>query len=208
MAISFMDLPGELRNQIYHDHFTSTLQEAQGLLSETLCGRVETLKPALTILSTSHTIRYEASPIFWIDYVQAHHWRFGARHDDDDRMVRFCDAARKYTMDVDMTFQKLYPNTASLSANIVWLMLESTFDLPRDEEALRTLTEDWRARHRDPGGFVWLKLVGVREREKAITLKYTYHTAERSWVQFRGCLALVDWESIFAMAKAGMELPE
>lgn len=203
MATSFMDLPGELRNSIYHHYFSTTFK-ARDFESETLCGRVESLKPALAILLASQSVRYEASPIFWIDYVQAYHWSFGARYDDDDRMVKFCDAARKYTMDVDITFQKLYPNTASVSANVVWLMLKSTFDLSKHEEALQKLREDWQARHRDPDGFVWLKLIDVRERDKAVALKYTFHPAERSWMQFHGYLALIDWGSIFAAANAGV----
>jgi hypothetical protein len=205
MAFPFMRLPGELRNNIYHFHFDTTLKE-QGLNGDAFCRHVESLRPALAILQVSHIIKHEASPIFWIDYIQRSHWGFGAGRDDDsDRLVKFCKSARRYTMDVNITFQKRHLSTTSLSANVVWLVLCSTLDLPRDDNALQKLQEEWQVKHQNPTGFVWMKRIDTNLRENAIAMNYTYHQDGPAWVHFRGYLAMIDWGRIFALAGAGAE---
>jgi hypothetical protein len=196
MAFPFMRLPGELRNSIYHFHFDTTFKE-QGLYGDAFCRRVESLKPALAILQVSHIIKHEASPIFWIDYAQRSHWSFGAGRDDDsDRPVKFCESARRYTIDVNITFQKRHLNTTSLSTNVVWLVLYSALDLPSDDVALQKLQEEWHVKHQNSTGFVWMKRVDTNLRENAIAMNYTYHQDGPAWAQFRGCLAMVDWGRI------------
>jgi hypothetical protein len=202
MAFPLMSLPGELRNSIYHFHFDTTFKE-QGLNADAFCRRVESLRPALAILQVSHIIKHEASPIFWVDYVQHSHWGFGAGRDDDsDRLVKFCDSARKYTMAVNITFQKRHLDTTSMSANVVWLVLCSTFDVPRDSNALQKLQEEWQTKHRNPTGFVWMRRNNTDLRENAIAMNYTSHQDGPAWVQFRGHLAMIDWGRIFALAAA------
>ncbi|GAB7336094.1 hypothetical protein MBLNU13_g08896t1 [Cladosporium sp. NU13] len=201
----FIRLPGELRNVIYHCYFEAIF-ESQGLEANATCKRVESLKAALPILRTSRAIRTEVSSIFWTDYVTRCHWGFGARHDDDDRMVSFCEAARRCTLDVDITFQKRHLNTSSMSANIVWLVLQSASDLTEDIEALRRLREEWEVKHQDQQGFVWAKSINIGSHDNAMVMKYTYQSGEHSWVQFRGNLAVVEWKNIFASAEAGVEL--
>lgn len=152
----FMNLPGELRNAIYHHYFDATF-ESQRLEANATCRRVESLRPALSVLRVSHAIKGEASSIFWIDFVTRCHWGFGARHDDDHRMAGFCEAARQYTANVDITFQKRHLNTSSLSRNVVWLVLRSACNLAKDDEAVQRLREEWEVKHRDQQGFVWVK---------------------------------------------------
>jgi hypothetical protein len=205
MAFPFMSLSGELRNSIYHLHFDTGFKE-QGLNGDVFCRSVASLRPALAILRVSQIIKREASPIFWIDYVQRSHWGFGAGRDDDsDRLVKFCESARKYTMDVNITFQKRHLNTTSLSANSVWLVLYSTLDLPRNDEALQKLQEEWQVKHQNPTGFVWMKRIDTNLRGNAIAMNYTYHQGGPAWVQFRGNLAMIDWGRIFASMDADAE---
>ena len=83
---SFSTIPGELRNNIYNFYFESIFSD-QDLHSDAVCRRVESLKPALAILSVSSGVRHEAAPIFWRDHVLRCHWGFGANYDDDARMV-------------------------------------------------------------------------------------------------------------------------
>lgn len=199
----FMSLPGELRNAIYHYYF-ETIFESQELDANATCRCVASLKAALPILRTSRTIATEASSIFWIDYVTRCHWSFGARHDDDDRMASFCEAARRYTVDIDITFQKRQINTSNMSTNVVWLVLQSACDLAKDIEAVQRLREEWEIKHRDQQGFVWAKSVAFRSRDNVMVMKYTHQPSERSWVQFRGDLAVIEWRDIFASAKAGV----
>lgn len=205
-ASLFMSLPGELRNAIYHQHFEDIFG-SQGLEANAMCRRVESLRPALSILRTSHTIRIEASSIFWIDFVTRCHWGFGARHEEDDRTASFCEAARRYTSDVDITFQKRHLNTSSMSANLVWLTLHATLDLQKVNEALQRLREEWDGMHQQyQQGFVWAKCTDIGSRENAMFMKYTNHSGEHSWVQFRGRLAMIGWKDIFASVEAGMAL--
>ena len=201
----FMSLPGELRNAIYHCYFEAIF-ELQGLEANSTCRCVESLKTALPMLRTSRAIRTEASSIFWIDYVTRCHWGFGARHDDDDRMASFCEAARRYTFDVDITFQKRHLSTSSMSTNVVWLVLKSTLDPAGNGKALQRTHEEWEAKHQDQQGFVWAKSVAFRSRDNAMAMKYTHQPGEHSWVQFRGNLAVIEWNDIFASAEAGEEL--
>lgn len=202
-ASPFMSLPGELRNAIYH-HYFEAIFESKGLEANATCRRVDSLEVALPILRTSRAIRTEASSIFWIDYVTRCHWGFGARHDDDDRMASFCEAARRYTSDVDITFQKRHLNTSSMLKNVVWLVLQSTLELVNEGEALQRLREEWNVKHEDQQGFVWSKSVAFRSRDNAMVMRYTHQPGERSWVQFRGNLAVIEWKNIFASAEAGV----
>lgn len=206
-ASLFMSLPGELRNAIYHQYFEDIF-ESQGLKANAICMRVGSLKPALSILRTSHDIRTEASSIFWIDFVTRCHWGFGAHHEDDGRMASFCDAASRYTSNVDITFQKRHLNTSSMSANLVWLVLHATLDLPKDSEALQMLREEWEDKHRISGGFVWAKCTNIGSRDNAMVMKYTYQPGDHSWVQFRGYLAMIKWKDIFASVEAGTALQD
>lgn len=201
----FMSLPGELRNAIYHFHFENTFK-AQALENNAVCRRVEALRPALSILGVSHAIRNEAASIFWVDYVPRCHWGFGARHDDDDRAARFCEAVRKYTLRVLMTFQKRNLHVASMDTNLAWLVMHSASDLSGDNEALQKLQEEWQVKHERPDGFVWMKSINVQPCDNAIVMKYTHHPGERSWVQFRGHLATLDWKNIFTVAEAGKKI--
>lgn len=202
--ITFMDLPGELRNSIYDFYFSLIFADQKLDELPATCRRVQSLKPALAILSTSRLIRSEATPIFWIDHVQRCHWSFGAHCDEDDRMVQFCNAARKHTLDLDITFQKRNINTTNLSANIVWLVLQSTSALSAEDVDLRKLREEWDRKHQIWLGFVWIGNLDVGSRERvATTMRYTYNSIERSWVMFRGCLLAIDWGGIFALAEAG-----
>jgi len=202
-ATSFMTIPGELRNDIYHLHFDSIFRE-QDLTSDAICRRVESLKPALTLLATSHKIQREATSIFWLGYVLRCHWGFGARYDDDARMAGFANAARKHTLDVDITFQKRHLDTSSLSTNVAWLALLSTFDmsLSHSAETAKEAQEQWQAGHDREGGIVSKRLIHVGSRQNAVTMKYTYHSRDYSWVMLRGYLAMLDWDYIFATAKA------
>lgn len=204
---SFAMIPGELRNSIYHLHFDSIFRE-QKLTSDAICRRVETLKPALALLATSHAIRHEATSIFWLEYVLRCHWGFGAQHDDDARMASFANAARKHTLDVDITFQKRHLDTSSLGTNVAWLALLSTFDmsLSHSAETAREAQEQWQAGHDREGGIVSKRLVHVGARQNAVTMKYTYHSRDYSWVMLRGYLAMLDWDYIFATAKANAAL--
>jgi hypothetical protein len=205
MAFPFMSLPGELRNNIYHFHFDATFKK-QGLYGDAFCKRVELLRAALAILQVSQAIKHEASPIFWIDYVQRSHWGFGASRDDDsDRLLKFCESTRKYTMDVNITFQKRHLNTTSLSANAVWLVLHSTLDLPRDHRGLRKLQEEWQVKHENTTGFVWMRRIDTNLRGNAMAMNYTYHHGGPAWLQFRGYLAMIDWGRIFASVTADEE---
>lgn len=202
VASLFMSLPGELRNAIYHCHFKAIFV-SHGLEANATCKRVDSLKTALPILRTSRAIRTEASSIFWIDYVTRCHWGFGARHDDDACMASFCEAVRRYTSDVDITFQKRHLNTSSMSTNVVWLVLQSAYELTEDIEALRKLQEEWEVQHQDQEEFVWVKPISIGSHENAMAMKYTHQPGERSWVQFRGNLAVIEWKDIFASAEAG-----
>ena len=200
---SFMTVPGELRNNIYHLYFDSIFNEQQ-LTSDAICRRVESLKLALAILATSREIQREATSIFWLDYVLRCHWGFGACYDDDARMAGFSNAARKHTLDVYITFQKRHLDTSSLSTNVAWLALLSTFDLSLSQsaETAKEAEEQWQAGHDREGGIVSKRLVHVGERQNAVTMKYTYHSRDHSWVMLRGYLAMLDWDYIFATAKA------
>lgn len=199
-----MDLPGELRNSIYHLHFSSTFAEQKLDELPATCRRVQSLQPALAILSTSRLIKLEATPIFWIDYVQRCHWSFGSRYDEDHRMVEFCDAARKYTINLDITFQKRNINTASLSVNLAWLVLHSTSARSAKAVDFQKLREEWDRKHQIWPGFVWIGNldVGSRERERAVNMRYTHNLGERSWAMFRGRLVAIDWAGVFALAEA------
>lgn len=203
VASLFMSLPGELRNTIYHCYFEAIF-ESQDLIASATCRHVESLKIALPILRTSRAIRTEASSIFWIDFVTRCHWGFGARHDDDDRMASFCEAAHRYTSDVEITFQKRHLNTSSMSTNVVWLVLQSTHDLANDGEALQRLRGEWEVKHQDQQGFVWVKSVAFRSRDNVMAVKYTHQPGEHSWVQFRGNLAVIEWKNILVSAEAGV----
>ena len=203
VASLFMSLPGELRNAIYRCYFEAIF-ESHGLEANATCRHVESLKAVLPVLRTSRAIRAEASSIFWIEYVTRCHWSFGARHDDDGRMASFCEAARRYTSAVDITFQKRHLDTTSMSTNVVWLVLQSILDLATDDKALQRLCEEWEAEHKDQQGFVWTKSVAFRSRDNAMIIKYTYQPGECSWVQFRGTLAMIEWKDIFASAEAGV----
>jgi hypothetical protein len=205
MAFPFMSLPGELRNIIYHFHFDTTF-EAQRRNGDAFCRSVASLRPALAILQVSQIIKHEASPILWIDYVQRSHWSFGAGRDDDSgRLVKFCKSARRHTIDVNVTFQKRHLNTTSLSANLVWLVLCSTLDLPRDQRGLQELQEEWQVKHQNPTGFVWMKRIDTKLRENAMAMNYSYYQDGPAWVQFRGHLAMIDWGRIFALAATDAE---
>lgn len=199
-SASFLSIPGELRNYIYHLYFENTFQ-AQGLIGDASVHRVESLKPALAVLSTSAAIKREAAPILWVDFVPRCHWGLGTRRDDDDRMLGFVTAVRKYTINVDITFQKRHLNTSDLSANVAWLVLESTFDLPKDQEAVDKLRGEWEVGHRGPSGFVAFKLRPLGSRASGFNLKYCYHTPAYSWVRVHGELAMLGWERIFTEAK-------
>lgn len=201
----FMNLPGELRNAIYHHYFDATF-ETQGLEANATCRRVESLRHALFVLRVSRAIKGEASSIFWIDFVTRCHWGFGACHDDDDRMAGFCEAARQHTANVDITFQKRHLNTSSLSRNVVWLVLRSAWNLAKDDEAVQRLREEWEAKHRDQQGFVWVKPIGIGSHDDAMVMKYTHNPGERSWVRFTGTLAMIGWRGIFDSVEAGVEL--
>jgi len=200
-----MRLPGELRNAIYHLHFEDVF-ESQGLEANSVCGRVESLRPALDVLRFSRAIRNDASSIFWIDYVTRCHWEFGARYDDDDRMASFCEAARRYTYNVDITFQKRHLDTSSMLSNIVWLVLQSTIDLTKDEGVLRKLREEWRVKHQNLEGFVWVRSINTSPYDDTMIMNYTYHPNERSWVQFRGHLAVLEWRNVLTLADMGAEV--
>ena len=204
--ISFINLPGELRNTIYHFYFSSTFSE-QGLEPFATCRRVRSLRPALALLSTSRLIKSETTPIFWIDYVQRCHWSFGSQCDEDERTIRFCDEARKYTLDLEITFQKRNLEAMSLLTNIVWLVLESALTEPEAGESLQKLQAEWDVKHQIPGGFVWDKelRVGSHECSTKIKMRYEHHQNGRSWVRFGGRLLLIDWGSIFALADAKEE---
>jgi hypothetical protein len=201
----FMSLPGELRNAIYQ-HYFEAIFESQELEANAMCRRVESLRPALSILRTSRAIRTEASSIFWMDYVTRCHWEFGARHEDDDRMASFCEAARRYTTNVDITFQRSRLSAPSMSTNLVWLTLQATLDLPKDNEALQRLREEWEVMHQIQGGFVWTKYISIGLHDSALVMKYTNHQSEHSWAQFRGYLAMIEWKDIFASAETGVAL--
>jgi hypothetical protein len=201
----FMSLPGELRNAIYHQYFEAIF-ESQGLEANAMCRRVESLKPALSILRTSRATKTETSSIFWMDYVTRCHWYFGVRREDDDRMASFCEAARQYTTNVDITFQKCNINTSNMSTTLVWLTLHATLDLPKDNEVLQRLREEWEVMHKIQGGFVWAKYISIGSRDSALVMKYTNHQSEHSWVQFRGYLAMIEWKDIFAAVETGVAL--
>lgn len=201
----FMSLPGELRNAIYHHHFETIFIE-QGLENNAVCKPVEASKPALSLLSTSRAIKNEASSIFWVEYVPRCHWGLGARHDDDDRATKFCEAVRKYTSRVLITFQKRSLHVASMDTNLVWLVLHSDSYLSSDDQALQKFREEWQSKHQIPGGFVWMKSIDLPSCDSAIVFKYTHHPGERSWVQFRGHLAMLDWRNIFASEEAGAKI--
>jgi len=200
----FMNLPGELRNAIYHFHFENIF-ETQGLESNAICRRVESLRPALSIIHASRIINTEASSILWIHYVTRCHWHFGDHYGDEEHMISFCEAARRYTFDVNITFHKRYPSNSSMSANIVWLVLESKIDWPKDGETLQRLREEWEFKHRNQEGFVWLKGASIGSRDNVVSLKYMYHPSVNSYVQFGGRLAMIEWREIFDLAEAGAE---
>lgn len=202
-----MRLPGEVRNAIYHQYFEAIF-ESQGLDANATCRHVKSLRPALSLLRASRTIRTEAPSIFWVDYVTRCHWSFGARHDDDDddRMAGFCEAASRYTSRVDITFQKRYLKTSSMSTNVVWLVLKSTIGRTENEGALQRLRDEWEVKHRDQQGFVWMKPIGIGSRDDAMVMKYTHNPGQRSWVQFRGTLAMIGWREIFDSAETGVGL--
>jgi hypothetical protein len=182
----FMSLPGELRNAIYN-HYFEAIFESQSLEPTVTCRHVESLRPALSMLRTSRAIRSEASSIFWIDFVTRCRWGFGARHEDDDRMASFCEAARRYTSKVD------------------WLVLQSAFELTEDIEALRRLCEELEIKHQAQQGFVWAKPVNLGSRGGTMVMQYTYQPGERCWVRFWGPLAMIEWRNIFALTEAGVE---
>jgi hypothetical protein len=200
----FMSLPGELRNAIYN-HYFEAIFESQSLEPTVTCRHVESLRPALSMLRTSRAIRSEASSIFWIDFVTRCRWGFGARHEDDDRMASFCEAARRYTSKVDIIFQKRHLNTSSMSTNLVWLVLQSAFELTEDIEALRRLCEELEIKHQAQQGFVWAKPVNLGSRGGTMVMQYTYQPGERCWVRFWGPLAMIEWRNIFALTEAGVE---
>lgn len=204
IASPFMNLPGELRNAIYQ-HYFEAIFESQGLEPSATCRRAESLKTALPILCASRVIRAEASSIFWIDFVARCHWGFGACHDDDDRMASFCEAARQYTSDVDITFQSRHLNTLNMSTNLVWLVLQSAFELTEDTEALRRLCEELEIKHQAQQGFVWAKPVDLGSCGSTMAIQYTYQPDERCWVRIWGPLAIIEWRNIFALAEASME---
>jgi hypothetical protein len=120
----------------------------------------------------------------------------------------FANAARKYTVDVDITFQKRHLDTSSLGTNIAWLALLSTFDMsvPESVEAAREAQAAWQAGHDREGGIVSKRLVHVGSRQNAVTMKYTYHSRDYNYVMLRGYLAMLDWDYIFATAKANAAL--
>jgi len=204
---SFSSIPGELRNNIYH-HFFESIFHDQNLTSDAVCRRVESLKPALVLLATSRGVRQEATPIFWRDHVLRCHWGFGATSNDDARMASFANAARKHTLDVDITFQKRHLDTSSLGTNVAWLALLSTFDMSVSQsvETAREAQEAWQAGHDREGGIVSKRLVHVGSRQNAVTMKYTYHSRDYNYVMLRGYLAMLDWDHIFATAKANATL--
>jgi hypothetical protein len=204
---SFSTIPGELRNNIYHLFFESIFHD-QNLTSDAVCRRVESLKPALALLVTSRAVRHEAAPLFWRDHVLRCHWGFGATGDDDARMASFANAARQHTLDVDITFQKRHLDTSSLGTNVAWLALLSTFDMSvsQSAETAREAQEAWQAGHDREGGIVSKRLVHVGSRQNAVTMKYTYHSRDYNYVMLRGYLAMLDWDYIFATAKANAAL--
>jgi hypothetical protein len=189
----FMNIPGELRNAIYHLHFENIF-ESQGLERNAVCRRVDSLTPALSIIRVSRAVRNEASSILCIDHATRCHWHFGDHYGDEERMVSFCEAARRYTFDVNITFHKRYSSNSSMSANIVWLVLGSTIDWPKDGETLQRLREEWESKHRNQEGFVWLKGTSIGSRDNGVSLKYMYHPSVNSYVQFGGKLAVIEWK--------------
>jgi hypothetical protein len=204
---SFSTIPAELRNNIYH-HFFESIFHNQNLTNDAVCRRVESLKPALALLATSRGVRHEAAPLFWRDHVLRCHWGFGATCDDDARMASFANAARKHTLEVDITFQKRHLDTSSLGTNVAWLALLSTFDMSVSQgvETAREAQEAWQAGHDREGGTVSKRLVHVGSRQNAVTMKYTYHSRDYNYVMLRGYLAMLDWDYIFATAKANAAL--
>jgi hypothetical protein len=73
-------------------------------------------------------------------------------------------------------------------------------------ETAREAQEAWQAGHDREGGIVSKRLVHVGSRQNAITMKYTYHSRDYNHVMFRGYLAMLDWDYIFATAKANAAL--
>ena len=189
---TFLHLPGELRNPIYHFYFFSTLEE-HDLGPSTTYRRAQCLRPALALLSTSQIIRREATLIFWIDYIRRYHWSFGSRDDEDEHLIRFCGEARKYTLDLDVTFQKRNLKAMSLSMHIAWLVLDSALTGLESAEGSQRLQDEWEVKHQIPGGFVWDKELRIGSHENVVTMRYEHHQNGRSWVRFRGRLALIDW---------------
>lgn len=119
-------------------------------------------------------------------------------------MLGFVTAARKYTFALDITYQRRQLNTTDISANLAWIVLESTFDLTNDKEAVDKLRGEWEVGHRK-SGFVCYKVRPISSQGGELGMKYCYHAPDYSWVRIRGDLVRVDWDRIFATAKGSAE---
>lgn len=93
-----------------------------------------------------------------------------------------------------------------MSTNLVWLVLQSAFELTEDTEALRRLCEELEIKHQAQQGFVWAKPVNLGSRGSTMVVQYTYQPGERCWVRFWGPLAMIEWRNILDAAAAGAEL--
>jgi hypothetical protein len=78
--------------------------------------------------------------------------------------------------------------------------------VPESAETAREAQEAWQAGHDREGGIVSKRLVHVGSRQNAVTMKYTYHSRDYNYVMLRGYLAMLDWDYIFATAKANAVL--
>ena len=93
-----------------------------------------------------------------------------------------------------------------MPSNTVWLVLQSAIDLTKDEGVLRKLREEWRVKHQNLEGFVWVRSISVGPHDNTMIMNYTYHPSERSWVQFRGHLAVLEWRKVLTLADIGAEV--
>lgn len=157
--ITFMTLPGELRNEIYHLYFQSTLTPPSKHR------QISTIHPLLPLLSTNKQIRHEASPILWLDYVPKHHWSLGAGRSalsssssgsenphergienshahktDIARLRSFTRALRAWNPNgagVEIMFQTRHLNTLDLERNLAYALLRAGSVLNHDRDAER-----------------------------------------------------------------------
>lgn len=179
--ITFMTLPGELRNEIYHFYFQSTLTPPSKHR------QISTIHSLLPLLSTNKQVRHEASPILWLDYVPKHHWSLGAGRSalssgsgsenphergieeshahktDIARLHSFTRALRAWNPNgagVEIMFQTRHLNTLDLERNLAYALLRAGSVLNHDgdvadvdalDRAEKTRWEEGHARVRGGG---------------------------------------------------------